>query len=75
MIKSRDIWFNSFLLYKGYKVSSFETDYNNRVICHFEVSEEEWKKMKLEYQNSEIARYKGFFDQVKELSWGVKNGK
>lgn len=53
-----DIWFASFLKLKGHKVKNFDVMTKSKGRFHFEISEEEWKKLKLEFDASDISKIK-----------------
>lgn len=70
MIKeSKDIWFNAFMLKCGHKIVSFKVDMNKKVSCCFLVSDDDWSKMKLEFQSSEINQFKGYLNQIRDLGY------
>ena len=64
--KTRDLWFGAFLKFKGYKVSDF-TLLNKRGEFWFDISNEDWKKLKLEFDNSDISKMKWMLESLKDL--------
>lgn len=66
---STDIWFCSFLIYKGHKITKFEKLGRGKVKCFFELSEQEWADLKLEFNNSEFIKFKAFTEQIKDLAF------
>lgn len=67
--KTTDVWFAAFLMKQGHKVASYDVIQRGKVRCHFALSEQEWQKMKLEFNNSEIIKFKALIDQLKDLSF------
>lgn len=69
MRESRDIWFNAFLLYSGVIMEGFDVDSRKKVTCRFRLDDAEWTKLKMEFQKSDIAKFKGYLDQIKDLGY------
>jgi len=66
---STDVWFIAFLMNKGFKIKSYTVLHNHKVKCFFDIKEEEWQKLKLEFNNSELVKFKGLIDQIKDLGY------
>lgn len=66
---SSDIWFCAFLLSKGYKINNYLKKDRGKVSCGFEIDEDKWKELKLEFNNSEIIKFKGLIEQIKDLGF------
>jgi len=66
---STDIWFCSYLMYKGHQITKFEKHGRGKVKCYFTLSEDSWNKLKLEFNNSEFIKFKGFTEQIKDLAF------
>ena len=64
---STDIWFTSFLLSKGYSVTDFELLAKHKGNYKFNISDEDWKKLKLEYISSDIKKLEELHKQLKDL--------
>lgn len=64
---SSDIWFCSFLMLKDIKIEKFEVISRGKGKYFFNLSEEEWMKYKLEFNNSELVKYKTLVEQLKDL--------
>lgn len=65
-----DIWFTAYLMYRGLKISKYEKlTSRGKVRCFFEVTEEDWQKYKLEFNNSEFVKFKGLIEQIKDLGF------
>lgn len=62
-----DVWFASFLLSKQIKLERYEVVDRNKVRCFFNLTDDDWKKLKVEFNNSEIIKFKGYIDQIKDL--------
>jgi hypothetical protein len=69
MKESTDIWFISFLHIKGFKIESFKKIGHNRVTCSFNIDDEMWNTLKLEFNNSEVWKYKLTLNMVKDLGF------
>lgn len=70
MIKeSSDVWFCSFLMSKGFKIDDYTVISRGKVKCKFTITNEEWQKLKLEFNNSEIIKFKAYIEQIKDLSF------
>ena len=64
-----DIWFASFLMLRGYKINNYIVIGKGRVKCGFALSDAEWQTLKLEFNNSELIRYKALHEQIKDLAY------
>lgn len=69
MKKSTDVWFCAFMMFKGHNLSSYDVIARGRVECHFLISDEEWKSLKIEFNKSEFIKFKGLIDQLKDLAF------
>lgn len=66
---TKDLWFASFLMLKGYTVSNYEILSANKIkgIFYFDINLEDWTKYKLEFSESDISKVKYFQEQLKDL--------
>lgn len=62
-----DLWFSSFLLLKNIKIDKYEVISRGKGKYFFNLSDEDWQKYKLEFNNSEVVKYKSTFEQLKDL--------
>lgn len=62
-----DIWFASYLLFKGYSVSSFEVTGKGKGTYTFNIDNATWKELKLEFQGSETSAIKAHHISLKDL--------
>ena len=53
-----DMWFASFMKLKGNQVVNFDVLPKSKGRFYFNVSEDEWKKLKLEFDASDISKIK-----------------
>lgn len=67
--QTTDIWFCAFLQLKGYKIITFDKLIKNKVRCYFDLTEDEWSTLKLEFNNSELIKYKTVIEQIKDLGF------
>ena len=66
---SSDLWFSAFLMLKGYKIENFIQIGKGKVKCGFNLTDEDWQKLKLDFNNSELVKYKTVIGQIKDLSF------
>lgn len=69
MKKSTDVWFCAFLMFNGKQLESYDVISRGKVECHFNVSEDEWKQYKIDFNKSEFIKFKGLIDQLKDLAY------
>ncbi len=62
-----DIWFTAFLMYKGLKIAKYEKIGHKKGKYYFDLTSDEWNNLKLEFNNSELIKFKGLVEQVKDL--------
>lgn len=67
MNTTTDLWFASFLLLSGYTVDSFEKVSTYKGRYKFNISDEDWCRMKLEFIKSDISKVKVTQEQLKDL--------
>lgn len=66
---STDIWFCAYLQLKGVKLNNYQVISKGKVRCFFNVSDEEWQKQRVDFNNSELSRYKILVEQIKDLAY------
>jgi hypothetical protein len=64
---SSDIWFCAFLVHNGLEVKDFQLIAKGKARYGFDISDEDWKLLKLEFSKAEIAKYKAIFEKLKDL--------
>lgn len=64
-----DIWFASFLMIKGEKLTNYSVISRGKVSCIFTLTDEQWQKYKLEFNNSEYIKFKTTVEQIKDLGY------
>ena len=67
IIDTTDIWFVSFLRMNGYNIHSFDVLPKSKSRFYFEMTEEEWKKMKLEFNRSTVSDIKMQLIALKDM--------
>lgn len=67
--ESTDIWYCAFLVSKGHKIQEYDVISRGKVKCKFEITDNEWHQLKLEFNNSDIIKFKAIVDQLKDLAW------
>lgn len=69
MKSSSDVWFCAYLMSLGFKIEKYDTIDRGRVKCYFNISDEKWKECKLNFNNSDIIKFKGLIEQIKDLCY------
>lgn len=69
MLSSTDLWFCAFLIKKGHTIKKYDVISRGKAKFYFEIDDETWKDLKLEFNNSEISKFKMLIDQLKDLSY------
>lgn len=63
-----DLWFASYIMsVKGIPLQNYEITQPRRGKFMFAVSDEDWKKLKLEFHNSDISKCKHGQEKLKDL--------
>ena len=68
-MKTTDLFFMAFLIQKGYTVSKYEVIGKGKISCEFEITNDEWKSLKLEFNNSDASKIKQIIEQLKDLAY------
>lgn len=66
---STDVWFCSFLLSKHIPIADYKKKEYGKVECFFALTDQEWKTLKIEFDNSDIVNFKGYIQRIKDLSY------
>lgn len=64
---STDLWFCAFLKKKGHKLVTYDVISRGKGRFYFDLSEDEWKSLKLEFNSSEVSSMKMFIQQLQDL--------
>lgn len=67
MKQTNDVWFMAFLTKRGYKFKDYSRSADKKVTLKFDISDEEWKKMVIEFSQSELSDYKNLVRRFKDL--------
>jgi len=67
MKKITDLWFASYLRSKGFELVDFELKHRGKGIYIFEISDEEYKKLRIEFFKSEVSKVKQIMEELKDL--------
>jgi hypothetical protein len=54
---------------KNVQIAKYDIMERGKVRCYFNLTEDQWKDYKLEFNNSEIIKFKSFIDQLKDLAF------
>lgn len=68
-METTDIWFASYLLYKGFELYDFEVIHRGKGKYKFNITEDEWKKLKLEFSTSETNAIKSHHLSLKDMTY------
>lgn len=66
---SSDVWFIAFLLQNECSIIKYDVMDRGRVRCYFSLDDKEWQDFKLEFNNSEIIKYKAAIERIKDLAF------
>lgn len=69
MKNSTDVWYIAFLISKGFEIKNYQIVNKGKVNCYFEIDDEAWKKIKLEFHSSEISKFKAIIEKIKDLAY------
>ena len=67
MKSTSDIWFASFLKMEGYEIKDVTVVTKNKGRFTFDISEEEWIKLKIKCDKSEVSKIKAMQTSLKDL--------
>lgn len=65
---TKDLWFAGFLEFSGHNVARYEKN-GFKVTFYFEVNEDDWKRLKLEYHQSDFSKYRAEIEKLKGLAY------
>lgn len=69
MKQSTDLFFCAFLMFKKYKIEKYDVISRGKVCCYFNISDEDWQKLKLEFNNSDISEIKMNIEKIRDLGY------
>lgn len=67
MNSTTDLWFAAFLKLKGIELHTFEVLSRGKGKYTFAISNEDWKKMKMDFMRHDISRLKQIMQELKDL--------
>jgi len=67
MKSGTDLWFSAFLMSKDIKIAKYEVISRGKGRYFFDITDDEWTKYKLEFNNSGLIKYKTLIEQLKDL--------
>jgi hypothetical protein len=67
MKKTTDVWFASFIKLNGFKVVDFEIIEKGKGRFIFDLTEEQWKELRIKFSNSDISKIKQIMGELKDL--------
>lgn len=66
---STDVFFSAYILSKNIKLAKYEVIDRGRVRCYFDLTEDQWKQLKIDFNNSEISDVKQYIAKIKDLAF------
>ena len=69
MKKTTDLWFVSFLELNGVKITSYRLLKPGKLEFTFDITDLDWSKMRLDFNNSDIQKYKQKIEALKDLAY------
>jgi len=66
---STDVWYIAFLLKKKHEIARYDVFGSHKIKCYFDIDEETWKNLKLEFSKSDLSEYKMIIDKLKDLAY------
>lgn len=66
---SSDVWFVAFLMHNNVQIRTYEVFERGKVRCYFDLSDEQWQKYKLDFNESDLVKFKSLIQQIKDLSF------
>lgn len=70
MKSTTDLWLASYIIRSGISLSDFRVLGPRKVSFQFDIEDEAWKSLKMEYFNSDIAEFEKIMEKLKDLSYG-----
>lgn len=64
-----DVWFIAFLMNKGHQITKYEVISRGKISCYFNINDNDWRDLKLEFNNSELIKFKALIQQIKDLGY------
>jgi hypothetical protein len=69
MQNTTDVWFIAFLMDKGFKIDGYSKISRGKVDCRFAIDDKTWNDLKLEYNNSDLPKWKALVGRAKDLGY------
>ena len=70
MKTTTDLWLATYLISKDVVLQDYKQLGPRKVSFCFDISDDDWKKLKLEYFSSELSEFKQAMEKLKDLSYG-----
>lgn len=67
MKNTTDLWFSAFLMLRNVKLEKYDVISKGKGRYYFDISDEAWVTYKLEFNNSDVVKYKTLIEQLKDL--------
>ena len=66
---SSDVWFIAYLMHNNIPIKTYDVFERGKVRCYFDLSDDQWQKHKLDFNNSDLIKFKSLIQQIKDLSF------
>ena len=70
MKTTTDLWLASFLIREGNVLTDYKILGHRKVSFIFDISDNDWKSLKLKYLNSEISEFEKIMEKLKDIAYG-----
>lgn len=64
-----DLWFAAFLKLRGFKLKDFDLISRGKARFHFEISDEDYKKARIDFFKSDFSVMKQAIEELKDLTF------
>jgi hypothetical protein len=68
-MKTTDLFFMAFLIHKGHALKKYDVISKGKISAEFDITADDWKKLKLEFNSSECSKIKQTIEQLKDLAF------
>jgi len=67
--KITDLWFATFLRMKGFELADFELIHRGKGVYIFDIDDETYRKLRLEFFKSDISKAKQTMESLKDMAY------
>ena len=70
MKKTTDLWLTTYIIMQGHPLADYNKIGPRKVEFGFDLSDDDWKKYKLQYLKSDYAKFEQEMAKLRELNYG-----